>query len=281
MIPIFINKMLPDKIYIQIMFFYHKHQFVNFKNPKTFSEKQQWLKLYNRRNEYITMADKYLVRNYIKETIGEQYLIPLVGGPWNNSNEIDLSLLPDKFVLKCSNGHGVEICKDKNNFDFESVKKRLNKALKNNLYWYGREWPYKGSISLIIAEEYLQDNITDYKFYCFNGEPKYLFIVTDRMNGGPYGDLYDINGNHLPVIDVSFPNNPYGIPSLPKSFEEMKYISQKLSKNIPFVRIDLYEKDDKPLFGEMTFFDSAGFSSFYPKEFDLHLGTLIKLPGKK
>ena len=265
-------------MYLQLMYFKHMHRFINFRNPKSFSEKQQWLKIYNRREKYITMVDKYEVRKYIESVIGKEYLVPLVGGPWDNVNEIDISILPEQFVLKCSNGHGVEICHKKSEFDLINAKKKLDKSLKCNLFWYGREWPYKNSKSRIIAEEYLQRNIVDYKFYCFDGVPTYLFVVTDRHKShGPYGDLFDMNGKHLNVIDIDFPNNPK-TPSLPVSFENMKYIAKKLSCGIPFVRIDLYEHQKKPVFGEITFFDSSGFAKFRPKEFDYKLGELIKLP---
>jgi hypothetical protein len=278
----FIKKIIPDMFYIQLMYFYHKRKFVNFTNPRTFSEKQQWMKLYNRKSEYTIMADKFLVRDYIKEKLGEEYLIPLVGGPWSSVDDIDLLTLPEQFVLKCSNGHGVEICADKDQFNSEFAKTRLKNSMKNNLFWYSREWPYKNSKSVIIAEEYMQGDMIDYKFYCFNGIPKYLFIVTNRFtNDGPYGDFFDMEGNHLAAKDTDFPNNPYGYPLLPQSFEDMKKIAQVLSEGIPFVRIDLYEQNNKPIFGEITFFDSAGFSNFDPPEFDIELGKLIYLPTKK
>lgn len=278
----FIKRLIPDKMYIQLMHYYHKRSLVNFHNPKLFSEKQQWLKIYDRRPEYTVMVDKYLVRSYIEEKLGKEYLIPLVGGPWTSTEEVNLSILPEQFVLKCSNGNGVEICIDKSKFDFDSAKTRLEYSMKNNLFWYSREWPYKNSNSVIIAEEYLQEDIVDYKFYCFNGIPKYVIIITNRFGpGGAYGDMYDMEGNHLPVKDIDFPNNPHRRPSLPNSFEEMKEIAYKLSSGIPFVRIDLYEKDSRPFFGEITFFDAAGFPKFDPPEFDIELGNLIQLPNKK
>lgn len=278
----YFKRLIPDKVYLQLMHYYHKHKLIDFRNPKTFSEKQQWLKLYDRKPEYTIMADKFLVRDYIKNKLGEEYLIPLVGGPWLNAEEIDMSNLPQQFVLKCSNGHGVEMCKDKSTFDFSGAKTRLQKSINNNLFWYSREWPYKNSNSVIIAEKYLHDNIIDYKFYCFNGIPKFLFIVTNRFGAdGAYGDMFDIEGNHLSVTDVDFPNNPYHSSLLPKSFEEMKDIACRLSKDIPFVRIDLYEIFERPLFGEITFFDSGGFSTFNPPEFEFELGKLIQLPTIK
>ncbi|RIW36053.1 glycosyl transferase [Bacillus salacetis] len=282
MVPLIVKKLIPDKVYLQLMYYHHNRRFINFRKPQSFSEKQQWLKLYNRKPEYTIMADKYAVRKYIEEVIGKQYLVPLVGGPWNCSDEIDISRLPEQFVLKCSNGHGVEICSQKDKFDFEAAKKRLEKSLRNNLFWYGREWPYKNSKSCIIAEEYLGNDAIDYKFYCFNGAPKYLFIVTNRFQpNGPNGDYFDMNGNHLKVRDIEFYNNPTPNSLLPSSFEEMKTIAQKLSQGIPFVRIDLYERKEKPIFGEITFFDSSGFSKFDQPDFDYELGRLIKLPEKK
>lgn len=273
------KRLVPDKLYIQLMFLYHKRALVNFREPKTFCEKQQWLKLYNRRPEYTIMADKFLVREYVRQKIGDQFLVPLVGGPWLSTSDINLATLPEQFVLKVSNGHGVEICTDKREFDFERAKTRLNKFMKRNLFWYSREWPYKDSKSVIIAEEFLQEDVIDYKFYCFNGVPTYLFVITGRFSAhdGPYGDMFDMQGNHLKIRDVDFPNNPFGCPPLPKSFEQMKEIARMLSEGIPFVRIDLYEKNESPVFGEITFFDAGGFSNFDPPEFDLELGRLIDL----
>ena len=178
---------------------------LDLKNPKTFNEKLQWLKLYNRKPEYTMMVDKYLVRDYIKETLGEQYLIPLLG-VWDDPDDIDFDALPDRFVLKCNHnsGKGMYICRDKSKMDVEKVKKELKAGLEQNYYLNGREWPYKDVPRKIIAEQYMEDEQTaelrDYKFFCFDGEVKAIFIATDRQTPGEEVkfDFFDENGERLP-----------------------------------------------------------------------------------
>ena len=176
---------LPDKIYLKWVYFAILNKKLNLKNPKTFNEKLQWLKLFDRKDEYTKMSDKYLVRDYIKETIGEEYLIPCLG-VYEKFDEIPFDSLPNRFVIKCNHDSGgVIICKDKNTFDFELAKRKINMCLKKNYYYGGREWPYKNIEPRIIIEKYMCENnesMIDYKFFCMNGEPRFLYVSQGLEN---------------------------------------------------------------------------------------------------
>lgn len=258
---------------------------LNLDNPQTFNEKLQWLKLYNRNPLYTIMVDKYKVKEYVAKVIGQEYIIPTFG-VWDDSEEIDFSKLPNQFVLKCNHnsGLGMCVCKDKSKLDIKKIKKDLAKGLKQNYYLTNREWPYKEVPRKIIAEKYMRDDKTqelcDYKFFCFNGEPKILFIATDRQNPKEETkfDFYDMAFNHLPFTN-GHPNSQQAI-NKPQSFEKMKFLAEKLSKNIPHIRVDFYETNGQIFFGELTFFHWSGFVPFKPKEWDKKIGDLLKLPPK-
>ena len=175
---------MPDKPYLELMYWVNMDRKLDLKNPKTFNEKLQWLKLYNRRPEYTMMADKVLVRDYIAKTLGPEYLIPLLG-VWDDPDEIDFDKLPDRFVLKCNHnsGLGMCICKDKSKLDIEKVRADLREGLKQDYYLTGREWPYKDIPRKILCEQYMEDaslELKDYKFFCFNGVPRYCQVIADR-----------------------------------------------------------------------------------------------------
>ena len=179
-------RILPDKLYIQLQYFYHFYRFANLKNPQTFNEKLQWLKLYDRNPLYTTMVDKYKVKEYVANIIGKEYIIPTLA-VYNNVEDIDFDRLPNQFVLKCNHDSGgLVICKDKSKLDKKGAIKKLSKALKNNFYYNGREWPYKNVKPCVIAEQYMEDSETeelrDYKFFCFNGDVKILFVALGRQN---------------------------------------------------------------------------------------------------
>ena len=254
---------------------------LDLENPQTFNEKLQWLKLYNRKPEYTMMVDKYKVRQYIKEKLGEEYLIPLLGA-WDDPDEINFETLPEQFVLKCNHnsGLGMCICKDKSKLDIQKVREGLHQGLKENYFRKNREWPYKNVKPRILAEEFKVDEsgeLRDYKFYCFNGEPKVFLVASERFSRHrTYFDYFDMDGNNLPFTQGG-KNNPV-TPQLPSTFEEMKKIAKKLSQGIPHVRIDLYSVDEKVYFGEFTFFDSSGFEKFTPNEWDEVFGGWIQLP---
>lgn len=273
---------LPDALYLKIMFRLKMGYCLDLKTPKTFNEKLQWLKLYNRKPEYTLMVDKFEAKRIATRILGKEYVIPTIG-VWDKFDDIDFSLLPDSFVLKSTNGGGgggVVICRDKNVFDKSSAAKRLNSSLKTSIYKHLKEWPYKNVKPRILAENFMVDEsgeLRDYKFYCFNGEPKVFLVASERFSRHrTYFDYFDMDGNHLPFTQGGM-NNPV-TPELPATFEEMKKIARKLSQGIPHVRIDLYSVDKKVYFGEYTFFDSSGFEKFTPKEWDDIFGNWVSLP---
>lgn len=268
-------KIMPDKWYLQIMWLNNMGYKIDLKHPKTYNEKLQWLKLYDRNPLYTTLVDKYRVKQYVSDKIGLQFVVPLLA-VYNSVNEIDLSTLPNQFVLKCNHDSGsFAICRDKNNFDIESAKRKLDKGLKTDFYKIAREWPYKNVKRCIIAEQYLdaEDGVLcDYKFFCFNGEPKFMYIGADKADE-PTSDFYDMDFNHLPIRMVD-PNA--AVPPLrPQCFEQMKQIASTLSKGIPHVRVDFYCVNNKIYFGEYTFYHMGGFSEVKPSEWNNRLGEYI------
>lgn len=248
-------------------------------SPKTFNEKLQWLKLHDRKPEYTQMVDKYKVRDYVADKIGDKYLIPLLG-VWDNPADINFDKLPNQFVLKCNHnsGLGMYICKDKNNLNIKKIKKQLKKGLEQDYYLTSREWPYKNVERKIICEQYMTDNIgenlTDYKFFCFNGIPKFMYISNDYATN-PTTDFFDMNFNRLDMR-MKDPNsdNP---PSKPRKFDELKRIAEQLSFGIPFVRVDMYVINEQIYFGELTFFHNAGFFKIYPEKWEQILGDWIDI----
>lgn len=273
----------PDKLYLKLLYFSQMGKRLDLENPKTFNEKLQWLKLYNRKPEYTTMVDKYTVKEYVAAKIGEEYVIPTLG-VWDNVEDIDWKSLPNQFVLKTTHGGGntgVVICKDKNTIDVDDVKSKLYLSLKQDLFKSSREWPYKNIVKRIIAEPYMEDNSTrelrDYKFFCFNGEVKCMFIGSERQKREePFFDFYDCDFNLL-VIKQGHPNS-VDKPSKPCCFEKMKGLASVLSEGIPHVRIDFYEVNGCVYFGEMTFFHFGAFVPFEPDSWDYIFGSWINLP---
>ena len=278
-----LTRFIPDKLYLTILYYRYFHRLINWRNPKTFNEKLQWLKLYDRRPEYTTYVDKYKVRDYIAKTIGEIYLIPLLG-VWNSPDEIDFENLPNQFVLKCNHnsGLGMCICKDKSKLDIEKVKRELRKGLEEDYYLAWREWSYKNVPRKIIAETYMVDNtelssLRDYKFMCFDGKVKCSFVCSDRnTKKGLHVTFFDTDWNVLP-FERHYPARKDGLPK-PKNYDEMVILAEKLSNSIPFVRVDFYEINGKVYFGELTFYPGSGFEEFTPYSADEWLGSFIKLP---
>lgn len=262
------------------------HKELDLEDPQTYSEKLQWLKLYNRRPYYPSLVDKYEVKEFVSKVIGKKFIIPTIG-VWNNFDEIDFTELPGQFVLKTTNGGGstgVVICKDKNNFDYKSARKKLNKSMHSHVDM--GEWPYKSVKPRIIAEQYMEDKETgelrDYKFFCFDGVVKALFIATDRgvVGDQPKFDFYDADFNHLP-FKQGHPHQKNKIIHKPDNFELMKELAAKLSKGEPHERIDLYEINGKVYFGEITFFHFGGIEPFDPEEWDYTFGSWLNLPQKQ
>lgn len=276
---------LPDKVFLKAAFRARFGRKLNLNNPETFNEKLQWLKLYNRKPEYTKIVDKYLVRDYVKEKIGEEYLIPLLG-VWDDPEKIDFDELPMQFVLKCNHnsGMGMCICKDKNSLDINKVKEELKKGINQNYYLTSREWPYKDVPRRIIAEKYMVDEsgyeLKDYKFYCFDGKVKLVMINSDRMSSEKTKANY-FDENYQPLDFVWGYENAEIPPQKPEKFEEMKYLAEKLSEGITHVRIDFYQTPSGIYFGEITFFDGSGFDAIEPIEWDYKIGSWIKLPLDK
>ena len=273
-------RLLPDKAAVKLIYKNVFGESLNLKDPKNFSEKLQWLKLYDRKPEYTTMVDKFAAKAYVADKIGEEYIIPTLG-VWERFEDIDFDQLPDQFVLKCTHGSGdVVICRDKAKLDLAAAKKKLTKALKTDFYKIGREWPYKNVPRRIIAEKYMAaaddaEGLTDYKYFCFNGEPQVMFILSDR-HADCRLDFFDMDFNHLD-LQYTYPNAETKVKQ-PIHFEKMKELARTLAKNIPLARIDFYEIDGRIYFGEITLYPGGGFSIFNPSNWELKLGDLIKLP---
>lgn len=275
--------LIPDKQYLKWRFRLEMGYKLDLDNPKTFSEKLQWLKLYNRKPEYTTMVDKYAVKEYVSKIIGQEYIIPTLG-VWDRFDDIDFDALPNQFVLKTTHGGGntgVVICKDKSTFDIAAAKKKLNRSLKADIYVKLREWPYKNVKPRIIAEKYVEveghSDLPDYKFYCFNGEPKYCQVIRDR-NTKETIDFYDMEWNHMPFVGLNpIAENGEHPVVRPLHLDDMINKCRMLSIDIPFSRIDFYVVNDKVFFGEITFFPASGMGEFRPKEWNSAVGELIKL----
>lgn len=275
---------MPDDVFLKKAFRINMHQELNIDNPQTFNEKLQWLKLYNRKPEYTMMVDKYKVREYIANVLGEEYLIPLLG-VWDDPEEIDFDALPNQFVLKCNHnsGLGMCICKDKSKLDISKVKKELKQGLEQDYYLTGREWPYKDVPRKIIAEKYMEDHATselrDYKFFCFGGIAKCYKVDFDRFVEHR-ANYFSTDGELMKIgEEICPPDFNKEIP-VPENLEKMKELAEKLSATQPFLRADFYDVDGKVYFGELTFYPASGFGKFIYDGNDELLGSWIKLPEK-
>ena len=279
---------MSDEKYLKRLFRAYTGRKLDLEDPKTFNEKLQWLKLNDRNPLYTTLVDKYLVREYVKDRIGEEYLIPLLG-VWDRAEDIDFDKLPNEFVLKCNHnsGKGMYICKDKSALsggDIERIRSDLNEGLKQDYYLFSREWPYKDVPRKIIAEKYLSDgsdkDLKDYKFMCFGGKTEMMFIVGNRWkkNEDITVDFFDPDFNRLPFSRDH--DNSREVFVKPDNFNRMIELSEKLSQGFPFVRVDLYDLNGKIYFGELTFFPGSGFERFQPDEWDKKIGDMLVLPKK-
>lgn len=274
---------LSDEKYLKIFYWANMGKKLNLDNPQTYNEKLQWLKLYNRKKEYTKLVDKYEAKKIVADIIGDQYIIPTLG-VWKNFGDIDFNSLPNQFVLKTTHDSGgVVICRDKETFDIEKAKRIIEKSQKNNFYLMGREWPYKDVEPRIIAEEYKEDakteELRDYKFFCFNGSAKALFIASDRQSDSETKfDFFDMDFNHLDFTN-GHPNADV-YPDPPENLKLMQELAEKLSVGFPHVRVDFYEVNGKVYFGELTFFHWSGIVPFDPEEWDYKFGSMIELPQK-
>lgn len=285
---------LPDKPYLQLLYRFKMGHRLDLKSPKTFTEKIQWLKLYNRKPEYTRMVDKYAVKKYVADLIGEKYIIPTLG-VWDKPEDIDWDALPNEFVLKTTHGGGsggVVICKDKKTFDRNKAILTLRDSMNSDICRSLREWPYKDVKKRVLAEKYMAPkdmvnnpiyDLSDYKFFCFNGEPKYCQVIRDRHSKESI-DFYDMNWRHqefvgLNPVTSSGKNLVNGVNPVPRPLllDDMICVCHKLSKNMKFVRIDMYVIDNRIYFGEITFYPASGMGLFNPDKWNEELGNLISL----
>lgn len=280
---------LPDSLYLRLMYYFQTGKKLHLKHPKTFNEKLQWLKLHDRKPEYSTMVDKFAVKAYVANIIGEEYIVPTLG-VWNSPEDIAWDELPQRFVLKTTHGgggKGLVICRDKAALDKVEAINSLNSAMKRNLYKNYREWPYKNVKPRIIAEKYLSDEdkergsnakdigVKDYKFYCFHGKPLYCVVISGRWEN-MVNDYFDMEWTHLPITlkGLPFAKN---VPTKPKDFETMRQLATQLATGHPHLRVDFYEVNDKIYFSELTFYSASGFGQFTPDECDEIWGDHIVL----
>ena len=277
-------KWLDDEKYLKKKYKIIMNKKLNLENPQDFNEKLQWLKIYDRNPEYTKMVDKYEAKKYVANIIGEQYIIPTLG-VWKKFEDIKFEDLPSQFVLKPTHTSGnVFVCKNKDNIEYRELKKEVDKWMERKYYYLHREWPYKNIKPRIIAETYIENKneigLRDYKFMCFNGKVKCSFVCSSRNSKeGLHVDFYDLEWNKMPFTR-HYPNSSEDIKK-PINYEQMIKLSEKLSLNIPFVRVDFYEANGKIYFGELTFYPGSGFEEFSPERYDKILGDMIKLPKNK
>ncbi len=279
MLPFISKHIKSDKLYIKLFYTSYTLKKMDFKNPITFTQKIQFLKLQNTSPLCTQMVDKFEARSLVANKIGEEYLIPLLG-VWDKFDDIDFDTLPEQFVIKTTHDSGgLSICKDKNKFDVAVAESKINKSLKRNYFWNGREYPYKNVTPRIIAEKYMKDDardeLLDYKFFCFNGEPKFVQLDTNRFVNRNT-DFYDTNWNKLPFYSKSI-KQISDIAPKPHKLDEMLDIAKVLSKGFAFLRVDLYLINESVYFGELTFHPDGGVIPFIPKDWEVEIGKMIKL----
>ena len=276
-----LSSLIPDKLYLKVIYRLQMGYWMDFKNPKTFQEKLQWLKINNRNEQYSKMVDKFAVKEHVAELIGEEHIIPTLA-VYNDVKEIDFDVLPDQFVLKTTHdSQSAIICVDKATFDKEKALKRLKKKLKTQYYWLSREYPYKNVQPRIIAEKYMGElgavDMVDYKFFCFNGKVEYCQVIKDRSVAETI-DFFDRDWQHQEFYGLT-PGVKQSLSPIakPENYDEMLRIAAVLSENVPFLRVDLYNVRGKIYFGEMTFFPHGGYGTFTPKKWNDIMGEMIDL----
>ena len=267
-------KFLPDKYYIKLKYFTTFNRFINLKNPQTFNEKIQWLKLNDRKKIYTKMVDKYEAKKIVSNTIGEEFIIPTIG-IYDSFEQIDFNKIPQQFVIKCTHDCGsVFVIKNKNEMNFEEIKTIINKKMSNNYYYTSREWPYKNVKPRIIVEKYMGDNLSDYKIHCFNGKAKFILVCTDRKKNLKE-TFFSPNWEIMPF---KRPNHSIdNTIKRPRNLRLMLELAEKLSKNNSFLRVDFYEVNGQLYFGELTFYPSSGFAKFDPEEWDKKIGDFLNI----
>lgn len=278
-----IGGFLPDKTYLKWIYYLETGKRLNLEKPQRYNEKLQWIKLYDHNPLYTILADKYKVKQVVSEKIGAEHVAKCYG-VWDKAEDIEWEKLPNQFVLKTTHdggNNGVFIVRDKLKADREKIVCGVNKSLHRDTFKLGREWPYKDIPKRVFAEEYLEDasgELRDYKFFCFDGVAKYLYIASERQSGNLKFNFFDENFTPLDV-EQAHPRSEKSIDK-PMAFERMKELAAKLSEGMPEVRVDLYDVNGKIYFGEYTFFSLGGFAPFHPDKWDLIWGEQIHLPKK-
>lgn len=276
-----ISHLIPDKIYLSMQYRAIFRKKLDWRDPKTFNEKLQWLKIYDRNPEYIKLVDKYEVKKYVAEILGEQYVIPTLG-VWNHFDEIDFNSLPDKFVLKCTHDSGsVIICRERDKFDYNKAKEKLEKGLRNNLFWHGREWPYKFVKPRIIAEEYLTNSGTkweDFKIHNFIDIRKFLLVCQEQFENSELIEYFlNKEWRHLELICKEH----YDINECvnrPKELDEMVELAKIYSNNMQFCRTDFYTAEGRAYFGEITFYSIGGSLPVMPENLNENIEEWAEIP---
>ena len=276
-------KKLSDEQFLRKKYKVKMRKEINLENPETFTEKLQWLKLYDRKPIYTQMVDKHGAKQYVADRIGEEHIIPTLG-VWKSFDDIDFDSLPNQFVLKCTHDSGgLVICRDKSKLDKNAARAKINRSMKRNYYYLSREWPYKNVEPQIIAEKFMSDEINgsslmDYKFYCFNGEPKFLYISSG---------LEDHSTAHISFVTLDWEFAPFHrkdfapfdvLPEKPTKFDDMLAYCRELSSGHSFLRVDLYQINGEVYFSELTFSPCGGFMPLKETEYDKILGDMLTLP---
>ncbi len=255
---------------------------LNLDDPRSFNEKNNWRKLYDRKPVYTKMVDKYRMKEHVREHCGEGYTIPLLGA-WERPEDIPFDTLPNQFVLKANHAGGVIVCRDQSCFNRRKAVKELKETLKTDYFVRSREWPYKNVPRCVLAEEYVGENLVDYKNYCFNGKLLYTLVWKNvsredgRKPKAHFCGSYDRDWVKTDM-ELDYPSVPDAQIEKPEGYEEMIRIAETLSRDIPFVRVDCYILDGRVYVGEMTFFPWGGFQKFKDESWNLRLGELQKLP---
>lgn len=279
-----LQRVLPAKCYISLRYKVVFNRWINWNNPRTFTEKLQWLKIYYYGENETSLVDKITAKKYVSTIIGEEYVIPIIG-EWESANDIDFDLLPEEYVLKCNHDSGrVLFCTRNKPLDILKARRNIAKALKMNYYWVGRETPYRYIRAKVFAEPYIisstDGELRDYKFHCFNGEPKVFKVDWGRFCEH-HSNYYNVKGELIMMGEMDSPPQYDKIISLPNNLDEMVDIARKLSAGFPYVRIDLYNVDGKILFSEITFFQASGFRPFVDERWDELLGDWLVLPERR
>lgn len=273
---------VPDQPYLECCYRTAVGKKLDLRNPVTYTEKLQWLKLHDRRSVYTQMVDKAAAKEFVRSRVGDAYIIPTLG-IYDSFDEIDFDALPDQFVIKCTHDSaGLVICRDKAAFDRNAARRKICRCLKRNFFYSGREWPYKNVPPRIIVEAYMEDSndgeLRDYKFFTFGGEPRILYITQGRgTDADACADFFDMDFNHLD-LRIDHEMAPV-LPHPPANFEKMKELAAELSEGTPQLRVDFYEVNGQIYFGEMTFFHCSGYATFRPECWDELLGSWVELPA--